>query len=116
MTLEVEPSSLPATRSPHAKSRRQRPFTVQRTAGEPMNPAFQGLAAEAHHNWRLEWHAIDWHVICSSGEADCSLTKLFDTELSTGESDYLGTRADDADRPAVRLWIGWTLQQFGAVA
>jgi len=45
-----------------------------------------------------------------------SLTKLFDTELSTGESYCLVTRADDADRPAVRLLIGWMLQQFAAVA
>jgi len=36
--------------------------------------------------------------------------------LSTGESYCLVTRADDADRPAVRLLIGWMLQQFAAVA
>jgi LysR family glycine cleavage system transcriptional activator len=44
-----------------------------------------------------------------------SLTKLFETELATGESYYLVTRAEDADRPAVRLLIGWMLQQFGAI-
>ena len=76
MTFEVEPSSLPATRSPRAKSKRQRPFTLQRTAGEPMNPAFQGLTAEARHNWRLELDAIDWHVTCSSREADRSLKDM----------------------------------------
>jgi DNA-binding transcriptional LysR family regulator len=41
---------------------------------------------------------------------------LFDSELATGESYYLVTRADDADRPAVRLLIGWMLQQFGDAA
>jgi LysR family glycine cleavage system transcriptional activator len=45
-----------------------------------------------------------------------SLTRLFDAELATGESYYLVTRPDDADRPAVRLLIGWMLEQFGAAA
>ena len=45
-----------------------------------------------------------------------SLTKLFDAELETGESYYLVTRPEDADRPAVRQLIGWMLQQFGAAA
>jgi LysR family transcriptional regulator, glycine cleavage system transcriptional activator len=45
-----------------------------------------------------------------------SLTRLFDSELATGESYYLVTRPEDADRPAVRLLIGWLLQQFGAAA
>jgi LysR family glycine cleavage system transcriptional activator len=42
-----------------------------------------------------------------------SLIKLFDAELATGESYYLVTRPDDADLPAVRLLIGWMLEQFG---
>jgi hypothetical protein len=41
-----------------------------------MNPAFQGLSAEARHNWRLELDAIDWHVTCSSREADRSLKDM----------------------------------------
>src|ERR1700733_12095229 len=45
-----------------------------------------------------------------------SLTKLFDAELATGECYYLVTRPEDADRPAVRLLIGWMLQQFGTAA
>ncbi|MGC2459868.1 MAG: hypothetical protein WA446_02660 [Steroidobacteraceae bacterium] len=49
---------------------------MQRTAGEPMNPAFQGLTAEARHNWRLELDAIDWHVTCLSREADRSLKDM----------------------------------------
>jgi len=45
-----------------------------------------------------------------------SLTRLFDSELATGESYYLVTRPEDAERPAVHMLIGWMLQQFGAAA
>src|SRR3984885_4066772 len=45
-----------------------------------------------------------------------SLTKLFDAQLGTGECYSLVTRPEDADRPAVRLLIGWMLQQFGTAA
>jgi LysR family glycine cleavage system transcriptional activator len=41
-----------------------------------------------------------------------SLTRLFDTELETGESYYLVTRPEDAGRPGVSSLIGWLLKQF----
>jgi LysR family glycine cleavage system transcriptional activator len=42
-----------------------------------------------------------------------ALTKLFDRELTTGESYYLVTRAGDADRSGVAHLIDWILRQFG---
>jgi|CZKO01.1.fsa_nt_gi LysR family glycine cleavage system transcriptional activator len=45
-----------------------------------------------------------------------SLTKVFDAELATGESYYLVTRPDDAQRAGVRALIGWLLQQYGAAS
>lgn len=45
-----------------------------------------------------------------------SLTRVFDTELRTGESYYLITRPDDARRPGVRALVGWMLEQFGEAA
>jgi LysR family glycine cleavage system transcriptional activator len=45
-----------------------------------------------------------------------SLTKVFDTELATGECYFLVTRPDDAQRLGVQALIGWLLQQYGAMA
>jgi LysR family glycine cleavage system transcriptional activator len=45
-----------------------------------------------------------------------TLVRLFDAELETGESYYLVTRAEDADRHGVANLISWMLQQFGSPA
>jgi LysR family transcriptional regulator, glycine cleavage system transcriptional activator len=43
-----------------------------------------------------------------------ALAKVFEDELTTGESYYLVTRPGDADRPGVSHLIGWMLKQFTA--
>ena len=45
-----------------------------------------------------------------------SLTKLFDSELATGESYYLVTRGPQVERPGAASLIGWLLHQFRAAA
>lgn len=48
--------------------------------------------------------------------AQGSLVKLFDTELETGESYYLLLRREDAERPHIRVFTQWMLEEFRAAA
>ena len=55
-------------------------------------------------------------MACLTPFAAGSLVKVFDRELTTGESYYLVTRPEDAQRLGVRALIGWMLQQYGAAS
>jgi LysR family transcriptional regulator, glycine cleavage system transcriptional activator len=77
---------------------------------------FDTMSAVVHAAERGVGIALVSAPLAASRFSAGSLTRLFDSELATGESYYLVTRADDADRPAVRLLIGWMLQQFGDAA
>lgn len=48
--------------------------------------------------------------------AQGTLTKVFDTELHTGESYYLILRTQDAERADIQALTDWIVQEFGAAA
>lgn len=48
--------------------------------------------------------------------AQGTLTKVFDTELNTGESYYLILRTEDAQREDVQALTRWIVQEFSAAA
>jgi LysR family transcriptional regulator, glycine cleavage system transcriptional activator len=54
--------------------------------------------------------------LAASRFAAGGLLKVFDQELATGDSYYLVTRPEDAQRVGVQAIIGWLLQQYGAAS
>jgi LysR family glycine cleavage system transcriptional activator len=102
----------------------QRPDLWQRWAAmsgiELLRPKqlihFDTMSAVVHAAERGVGVALVSAPLAGSRFSSGSLTRLFDSELTTGESYYLVTRSVDADRSGVAHLIEWILQQFGSNA
>jgi len=87
---------------------------------EPLRPKqlieFNSMASIVHAAEQGVGIALVSAPVAAARFAAGSLVKVFDEELTTGESYYLVTRPDDAQRLGVRALIGWMLQQYGAAS
>ncbi|HEY1726000.1 MAG TPA: LysR substrate-binding domain-containing protein [Steroidobacteraceae bacterium] len=77
---------------------------------------FDTMSAVVHAAERGVGIALVSTPLSASRFSSGALLRLFDAELATGESYFLVTRPEDADRPAVRALIGWMLREFHAAA
>ena len=87
---------------------------------EPLRPKqlieFNSMASIVHAAEQGVGIALVSAPVAAARFAAGSLVKVFDEELTTGESYYLVTRPEDAQRLGVRALIGWMLQQYGAAS